>query len=239
MTDTLHEAMTKRVAHAIRSGQSPRLTKTQKLKKRRPAVTPDSVMTQSLREAGFSAADARLLVEGHQHEVRAAADWGAAPGFRRPEMDPVKARALDLLQEQVGSNISAPSVMAAPTGWEEAAAGIFTHKRLAGHKVMTDGEAWSHRGPDGRIIKRGSGQQSLHEYAKTIPGDFGGSQNATEALDVVARIRARELSESPRPPAGAARLMEAVRNRESGRSAPVAESREDLRAKMYGKLVQP
>ena len=76
---------------------------------------------------------------------------------------------------------------------------------------------------------------------RVVPGETGGvtaaadgpgptAASAHRLSETLARIR----GESPRPNAETATLMEAIRNRD-GR--PVAMGHEDLRAKMYGKLV--
>jgi hypothetical protein len=63
--------------------------------------------------------------------------------------------------------------------------------------------------------------------------------NAEALADVLTRVRSRELGESPRPSLATSKLVEAVRAREVGRTATVPTSREDLHAKMRGKLVRP
>ena len=88
------------------------------------------------------------------------------------------------LREQVGDGASADGGMIPPTqyGWTETPStpGTFTHAKGPGHRIMVHASGWTHRGPDGKILKSGKDQASLTEYAKTITGDWGGSSESTE-----------------------------------------------------------
>lgn len=195
--------------------------------KRRRRTTPSAASaasTRALRESGISEQDIAVLIEGHAHEAAYARSC-------LPALPESIDRALATLQETTGDGASADAAMIPGYGWtaHPTTAGSYVHAKAPGHKLMLDGTGWRHHLPSGQIAKRGSGQQSLTEYAKTVV-DWGGSQNASEALDVVARIRARELGEAPRPNLETARLVEAIRSREIGRT--VSASGEDLNAKM-------
>jgi len=168
--------------------------------KTRRRFTPTADVTKALREAGISAADAQTLIEGAQHERDFLAGVESAVRFRA-DLPPRVSAALDTLQEQVGTGIepATDGAMIPPTDWTMSAPGTFTHTKLAGHKLMVDGNGtdWRHHLPNGQIAKRGTGAASLAEYAKTI-----GRENR-EALDrVLARVRGG--NREPAPPAAMA-----------------------------------
>jgi hypothetical protein len=159
-------------------------------KKRHRVAAPSAATSRALAEAGVSARDLEILQEGHRREVEFCSGVTAPASLRatlRPEVD----HALGLLMEEagaVGDGTSGSLTM--PTGWSESAPGCHTCAKARGHRIMVDGQNWRHHTPDGRIAKGGTGAASLAEYARTIPGDWGGSQNASEALDLaLSRIR--------------------------------------------------
>ena len=178
-----------------------------RLKRRRTSTpSPTTSTARALREAGrLSARDLEILQEGAAHDRRF----------------------LEILEEQEQSSALSP-----PTDWTEASTGSFTHKRAPGHRLLASGMNWSHRGPDGRIIKRGSGQQSLTEYARSIPGDWGGSQNASESLtDVARRLIGRE---PPRPNLATVKLVEGILSRRPS-GEDLSEQRERMRKLLVGR----
>jgi len=162
-----------------------------KRRARRRAPLLTQAPAKALREAGLSEHDIQILTEGHEREL-AFVNGVEAPARTRAELPPRIDRALVQFQEAVDSTVtsSSASTLAAPDGWEQVSTGTLAHPSMPGHKLMVDGQNWRHHTPDGRIAKRGTGAASLSEYAKSIPGDWGGSQNASESLaDVLNRVR--------------------------------------------------
>lgn len=185
-----------------------------------------SRLPRPLKKSRALRAGRTVLEAAIEGDLRCLAECSGEP-LRRPALPADVERTIreaeaHVLNEQVGSGASADGGMIPPTqyGWTESPStpGTFTHSKAPGHKLMVDGQDWRHHGADGRIIRRGSGQQSLTEYAKTIPGDWGGSPAASESVDeVVARIR---RGGAPVVPEGLhTRLAEAL-VRTAGRTSP-------------------
>ncbi len=128
-------------------------------------------------------------------------------------------------QEQVGSSDVSSHALVPPTGWVQTSTpGAFSHE-AHGTLHVSPGK-WVRRDKAGTIRGSGTTQESMTAHLRTA--DAGTQPAATEALgEILGRIR----GESPRPTPDAARLMEAIRNREVGRTATSA-SGEDLNAKM-------
>ena len=183
-----------------------------KLRHARPSA--DSV--KALREAGVSAVDAAILVEGAEHEARYLAG-GLAPVRFRSEIPPRVADALDVLQEQVGSGAATDAAMIPGYGWtaHPTTAGTFTHEAHGSLHVAPG--RWTHRDRSGVIRGSGVNQESMTGYLRGLraTGDAGTQPAATEALDdILARVRGT----APGAPAAAYRLVEAIRAR-AGRTA--------------------
>jgi len=184
----------------------------------------NAAKARPLHEAGvLSPRDRAMLTDAIEHERRFLRDEP-----HQDHLSPLPSaveRELATLQEQVES---------LPSGWSATDGGAFSHPVHGSVHVQPDGR-WQHRDKGGVIRKSGTTQESMRGYLGDL-GNSGAADANAEALAVVGRIRARELGESPRPSLATAKLVEAIRTREVGRTVPA--SGEDLHAKMRGKLGQ-
>jgi len=234
MTDVFLEA-TLRTAGAILN-RTPRGRK-----RRRPVDAPEAraAKEQALKESGaFSDRDVQILIEGNEIEERAAKEWGS--GWRHLSVpDPIDRALRRTFSEAVDSAATSGALsMPSMSGWRAESDNVHVHGTHGTVRLHDGGTRWTHHAIGGKIVKSGTTQESLGAHLRGLVGDLGNAGAAdanAEALDVVARIRARELGESPRPNLQTAKLVEAIRNREVGRLAPA--SHEALRSKMYDKLV--
>lgn len=206
MDATFLEA-TKRVAHALRTGTSPRLKK-----RRRAAASAAGV--KALKEAGVSERDARILMEGDAHERRSAAEWNgtAVPaGVFMPALPEAVSAALRTFQEEasVGDGTSGQLSMPPMTGWrsEGDSASVYSHAQHG--TVRLHGDRWTHH-VGGRIVKSGVSQESLGSHLRGLVGDTGNSGAADANAEALAEILGRVRGETPRPTREAARLVEAL-----------------------------
>jgi hypothetical protein len=199
--------------------------------------------TRALREANVSEKDALILQEGHAHEVAYAAALSDPARLRMPEPNPALRHAFDLLQEQVGSDVSDAGTipgtqsLTMPSGlpgWtaEGDSASVYRHAKHG--TVRLHGDRWTHHAVGGRIVKSGVSQESLANHLRGLVGDTGNSGAGDPNAEALADVMARARGERPRPTREAAQLVEAVRNRER-----TPASADDLRERLRKAMVRP
>ncbi len=168
-----------------------------RLKKRTPrGFTPTPRTTRALREAGMTAADAALLVEGDQHERGYVAEMDTPGRLRVPDLPDAVAHALATLQETTGDGADNTGQLTMPpmTGWTSEGDGASTYAHAQHGRLKLGAGRWTrHHATTGRILASGTTQESLGNHLRGLVGDTGNAgaadANAEALADLVARVR--------------------------------------------------